>query len=72
MLLMNAGIEKFFMKTRQLSLSLTGFDLMNQNSNLLRSVSATGRIEDFRTDNLNRYVYLKLNYKLQRAADSKN
>ncbi len=70
-LLMNAGIEKFFMKTRQLSLALTGFDLLNQNSNIQRSVSATGRIEDFRTNNLNRYMYLKLNYKLQRAAAPK-
>ncbi len=66
-ILMNAGIEKFFMKNRQLTLSLAVFDLLNENSNIQRSISATGRIEDFRTNDLNRYAYLKLNYKLQRA-----
>lgn len=65
-ILMNAGIERFFMKNRQLTLSLIAFDLLNQNSNMQRSITATGRIEDFRTNNLNRYAYLKLNYKLQR------
>ncbi len=65
--LLNAGMEKFFMKNRQLSLAVTGFDLLNQNSNIQRSIAETGRIEDFRTNNLNRYVYLKLNYKLQRV-----
>lgn len=65
--LFNAGLEKFFMKNRQLSLAVTGFDLLNQNSNIQRSIAETGRIEDFRTNNLNRYVYLKLNYKLQRV-----
>lgn len=68
--LLNAGIEKFFMKNRQLSLAVTGFDLLNQNSNIQRSISETGRIEDFRTNNLNRYVYFKLNYKLQRVGGS--
>lgn len=65
--LLNTGIEKFFMKSRQLTLSLNLFDLLNQNSNMQRSVTSTGRIEDFRTNNLNRYAYLKLNYKLQRV-----
>lgn len=66
-ILMNAGVEKFFMKNRQLTLSLAAFDLLNQNSNIQRSITATGRIEYFRTNDLNRYAYIKLNYKLQRV-----
>lgn len=70
--LLNAGLEKFFMKNRQLSLSLTGFDLLKQNSGLQRNISATGRIEASQTNTIGQYFYLKINYKLTKLGGGKS
>ncbi|WP_431294014.1 outer membrane beta-barrel protein [Pedobacter sp. P26] len=62
--LLNAGINKYLMK-RRVTLSLKGFDILNQNTSIDRIVNSS-RIEDVRYNNITRYFYLSLNYKLTR------
>ncbi|MFD2583696.1 outer membrane beta-barrel protein [Pedobacter vanadiisoli] len=66
--LFNAGINKYLMK-RRVTLSLKGFDILNQNTSIDRIVNSS-RIEDVRYNNITRYFYLSLNYKLTRAGTS--
>lgn len=63
--LLNAGIEKFLMK-RQLGVALKGFDILKQNINIDRIVNNT-RIEDVRFNNISRYFYLSLTYRLAKV-----
>lgn len=63
--LLNAGINKYLMK-RRVTLSLKGFDILNQNTNIDRIVNSS-RIEDVRYNNITRYFYLSLNYKLTKV-----
>jgi hypothetical protein len=63
--LLNAGFEKYMMKDR-LTLALKGFDILNQNTNIDRTVNSS-RIEDVRFNNLTRYFYLSLNYKIAKV-----
>jgi hypothetical protein len=66
--LLNAGFEKYMM-SRRLTLALKGFDILNQNTNIDRSVNSS-RIEDIRYDNIKRYFYLSLNYKIAKVGAS--
>jgi hypothetical protein len=64
-LLLNAGINKYIMQ-RQVTLSLKGFDILNQNTSIDRIINSS-RIEDVRYNNITRYFYLSLNYKLSKV-----
>lgn len=66
--LLNAGLEKYMM-SRKLTLALKGFDILKQNTNIDRSVNSS-RIEDVRFDNITRYFYLSLNYKITKVGAS--
>lgn len=63
--LLNAGINKYLMK-RRVTLGLKGFDILNQNTSIDRIVNSS-RIEDVRYNNITRYFYLSLNYKLTKV-----
>jgi len=63
--LLNAGIEKFLMK-RQLGIAFRGFDILKQNVNIDRIVN-NARIEDVRYNNISRYFYLSLTYRLAKV-----
>lgn len=66
--LLNAGLEKYMMD-RRLTLSLKGFDILKQNTNIDRLVNSS-RIEDVRYNNITRYFYLSLNYKIAKVGAS--
>lgn len=66
--LLNAGFEKYFME-RRFTLALKGFDILDQNTNIDRYINNT-RIEDVRFDNIRRYFYLSLNYKITKVGAS--
>lgn len=63
--LLNAGLEQYLMK-RRITFSIRGFDILNQNTNIDRTVNAS-RMEDVRFDSIRRYFYLSLNYKISKA-----
>lgn len=63
--LLNAGLEKFVMK-RQIGIALKGFDILKQNTNIDRIIN-NGRIEDVRFNNITRYFYLSLTYRLAKV-----
>jgi hypothetical protein len=63
--LWNAGIEKFMMN-RKLTLAMKAFDLLKQNNNFERNV-LNNRIEDISFNNITRYFYLSLGYKITKA-----
>jgi len=56
-LIINTTIEKQFLKKKNLSLKLQGFDLLNQNIGVSRSVTGTG-YTDTRTNRLGRYFMI--------------
>jgi hypothetical protein len=72
--LWNAGIERYFLKGQNLTLSLNAFDLLNQNSGIQRNISNTGVITNNLTNTIGQYFYLKMIYKLTRVGggDNKN
>lgn len=63
--LLNAGLEQYMMK-RRITLSLRGFDILNQNTNIDRIINGS-RTEDLRFNTINRYFYMSLNYKITKA-----
>lgn len=65
--LWNAGIERYFLKDKNLTLSLNAFDLLNQNAGIQRSVTQLGAIQINQTNTLGRYFYLKLIYKITKV-----
>jgi len=67
--LLNAGINKYIME-RRITLSLKGFDILKQNTSIDRIVNSS-RIEDVRYNNITRYFFLSLNYKLTKVGASK-
>ncbi|WP_316831311.1 TonB-dependent receptor [Pedobacter aquatilis] len=67
--LLNAGINKFIME-RRITLSLKGFDILKQNTSIDRIVNSS-RIEDVRYNNITRYFFLSLNYKLTKVGANK-
>jgi hypothetical protein len=70
--LLNAGIERYFLKGQNLTLALNGFDLLNQNAGLQRALSATGQTTITQTNILGQYFYLKLTYKLSKVGKAAN
>ncbi|MDT3402907.1 outer membrane beta-barrel protein [Mucilaginibacter terrae] len=70
--LMNAGIEHYFFKGQNLTLALNGFDLLNQNAGLQRSLSSTGQTTITQTNILGQYFYMKLTYKLAKIGGGNN
>ncbi|WP_199141144.1 TonB-dependent receptor [Pedobacter sp. ASV12] len=66
--LLNAGLEKYFME-RRFTLALKGFDILKQNTNIDRLVN-NSRIEDVRYNNITRYFYLSVNYKIAKVGAS--
>jgi len=67
--LLNAGLEQYFMQ-RRITLALKGFDILNQNTNIDRTINGS-RIEDIRFNSITRYFYVSLNYKITKVG-SKN
>jgi len=67
--LLNAGINKYIME-RRITLSLKGFDILKQNTSIDRIVNSS-RIEDVRYNNITRYFFLSLNYKLTKVGANK-
>jgi hypothetical protein len=63
--LLNAGVSQYLMQ-RRLTVALKGFDMLKQNTNIDRLVNSS-RIEDIRYNNITRYFYLSLNYKIVKA-----
>lgn len=63
--LLNAGIEQYIMN-RRITIALKGFDILNQNTNIDRTVNGS-RIEDVRFDSIHRYFYVSLNYKITKV-----
>lgn len=63
--LLNAGLDQYFMQ-RRITLSLKGFDILNQNTNIDRTVNDS-RIEDIRFNSITRYFYVSLNYKITKV-----
>ncbi|MDN3586966.1 outer membrane beta-barrel protein [Pedobacter aquatilis] len=63
--LLNAGLEQYFMQ-RRITLALKGFDILNQNTNIDRTVNGS-RIEDIRFNSITRYFYVSLNYKITKV-----
>jgi hypothetical protein len=64
-LIINTTIEKQFLKKKNLSLKLQGFDLLNQNIGVSRSVTGTG-FTDTRTNRLGRYFMVSFVYRLNK------
>jgi hypothetical protein len=65
--IINASVEKQLFKKKSGIIRLQGLDLLNQNSNISRTVSANSII-DSRSNRLNRYFMLTFTYRLQKFA----
>lgn len=61
-LIWNASLEKAFLKSENLILSVHGNDMLNQNINAQRNVN-TSMITDYKTKIISRYYLIKLTYK---------
>ncbi|OKS88825.1 outer membrane beta-barrel protein [Mucilaginibacter polytrichastri] len=70
--LWNAGVERYFMKSQNLTVALTAFDLLNQNSGIQRSLSTTGQITNTQTNTIGQYFFLKLTYKISKLGSAAN
>jgi hypothetical protein len=68
--LLNAGADQYFMKN-QLTLTVSGFDLLKQNAGLQRQITQTGQTTSTQTNTLGQYFYLKLTYKLSKVGTPK-
>lgn len=71
--LLNVGMGYKFLKNKQAELRLSAFDLLNQNTNVSRSITET-YLEDVRSNNLTRYFMLTFTYNLRafKAPESDN
>jgi hypothetical protein len=63
-LLINFTVEKMLFKNKQATVSVQGFDLLNQGNNLVRSISDNS-ITDSRYNQITRYFLVSFNYRLQ-------
>ena len=63
--LLNGSLEKTIFKKKNGFIRLSGFDILNQNKNISRSVSAN-YITDTRVNRLTRYFMLTFTYRLNR------
>jgi hypothetical protein len=68
--LLGAYLEKRFLKENAGAIRLQGFDLLNQNTNISRTVG-DAFIEDLRTNMLQRYFLLSFSYKFGKFAGQK-
>lgn len=66
----NAGIEHYFLKSQNLTLSLNAYDMLNQSAGIQRSISNTGVIQNIQSNTLGRYGYVKLIYKLSKVGNA--
>jgi hypothetical protein len=64
--ILNSELSYNGLKNQKLIFTVAGNDLLNQNRNVVRIISQTGRVEDQWNNNLARYFYLKLTYRLDR------
>ncbi len=64
-LIINANLEKQFFKKKNLSVKLQAMDMLNENTNISRSVTATG-FTDSRTNRLGRYYMLSFIFRLNK------
>jgi Outer membrane protein beta-barrel family len=65
--IVNATIEKQFLKSKNASIKLQGFDLLNQNINVSRNVDAnSAAISDSRTNRIQRYFMMSLVYRFNK------
>ncbi|MES2417575.1 MAG: TonB-dependent receptor [Bacteroidota bacterium] len=69
-LMMNAALNKSFLKSKSLSLNMQAYDLLNQGNNLSRFVSGNSTIDN-RTNQITRYFTFGLNYNLQKFGERK-
>lgn len=60
--LWNAQISYSLLRNKSLTLSVRAYDLLGQNKNISRSVSANGTITDSRYNDLTRYVMFGISY----------
>ncbi len=63
--LLNASLEKTIFKKQNGFIRLSGFDILNQNTNISRTVTAN-TITDTRTNRLTQYFMLSFTYRLNR------
>ena len=68
--ILNASVERQFLKKKNAILKLAAFDIFNQNTNVSRSVSANAII-DSRTNRLARFFMLSFTYRLQKFQGQK-
>lgn len=64
-LIINANLEKQFFAKKNLSVKLQAMDMLNENTNISRSVTATG-FTDSRTNRLGRYYMLSFIFRLNK------
>ena len=69
-LIINAALEKQLLKKKNASIKLQAFDLLNQNTNVNRSVTAFS-ITDTRTNRLQRYFMLSFIFRFSKFDGSK-
>ena len=69
-LIINASLEKQLLKKKNASIKLQAFDLLNQNTNVNRSVTAYS-ITDTRTNRLQRYFMLSFIFRFSKFDGSK-
>lgn len=69
--IVNAEINKSFLKTENLILSINGNDLLNQNINVLREVNGNVITDNF-TQIISRYFLMRLTYKFNNKKTKEN
>lgn len=69
--IVNASLERQLFKKKNGILRFQGFDLLNQNSNISRTINSNS-ITDSRITKLNRYFMLSFTYRLQKFSGKKS
>ena len=70
-LIVNATLEKMFLKSKNASFKLQAFDLLNENTNLNRTVSQiNASITDTRTNRVQRFFLLSFVYRFNKFSGS--
>src|SRR5690606_30750414 len=64
-MLWNASVGKKFLKRQEAEITLTAYDILNNNTNLTRNISDQF-IEDRESNMLNQYFILSLTYNLRK------
>lgn len=63
--LLNAEINRYFLKNRRGTLTLRGFDLLNKN-NIVQRLSELNYLREVRSNSIGRYIMLSFSYRLNR------